>query len=78
MLSFQDRGLGTRRFMVFNQALLGKWLWCFGLETDFRWCRGIPTKYGLSQDGWCTAPVGGTYGVNLWKHIRDEPRLQIW
>ena len=24
MLSFQDRGLGIRRFMVFNQTLLGK------------------------------------------------------
>lgn len=57
MLSFQDRGLGIRRSMVFNQALLGKWFRCFGLETDFLWRRGIPTKYGLSQDGWCTAPV---------------------
>lgn len=29
----------------------------------------IATKNGISQGGWCTDIVGGTYGVSLWKYI---------
>lgn len=28
-------------------------------------------KYAFSHGGWCTAPVGGTYGVSFWKHISN-------
>jgi hypothetical protein len=54
---------------MFNQALLGKWLWRFGTETELLWRRIIAMKYGCDQGGWCSKPVLGTYGVSLWKSI---------
>ena len=47
-------GLGIRRFGLFNQALLGKWLWRFGSKTNHLWSQVIATKYGESSGGWCT------------------------
>ena len=38
--------LGIRRLGNFNFALLGKWLWRYGLETDALWRRVIEAKYG--------------------------------
>ena len=42
----QVGGLGIRRLRSFNIALLGKWLWRYGLETDALWRRVIEAKYG--------------------------------
>ena len=42
----QVRGLGIRRLGSFNSALLGKWLWRYGMETDALWRRVIEAKYG--------------------------------
>jgi len=33
--------LGIRRVGLFNQALLYKWLWCFGKEVNRLWCQVI-------------------------------------
>ena len=38
-------GLGIRRLGSFNSALLGKWLWRYGMETNALW-RVIEAKYG--------------------------------
>ena len=54
---------------MFNQALLGRWFWQFGVETDSLWGQVIGTKYGVSRRGWFTSMVGGTYGVSLWRYI---------
>ena len=47
-------GLGIWRIGLFNQALLGKWLWWFGSETNHLWHQAIATKYGETSGGWCT------------------------
>jgi len=39
-------GLGIRRLGNFNSALLGKWLWRYGMETDALWRKVIEAKYG--------------------------------
>jgi hypothetical protein len=47
-------GLGVRKIVPFNKALLGKWLWCFGREELRLWRRTIATKYGVNEGGWST------------------------
>lgn len=39
-------GLGVRRLKLFNQALLGKWLWRFACERERWWRKIIVAKYG--------------------------------
>ncbi len=57
---------------VFNQALMGKWLWQFGNESDALWRQVIVSKYGYLPGGWCSKEVLGPHGVSLWKNIRKE------
>ncbi len=40
-------GLGVKNLILFNKALLGKWLWRFGSEESHLWRRVIAAKYGL-------------------------------
>ena len=63
-------GLGIRNTRLFNQALLGKWLWRFGKEATHLWRQVIATKYGENSGGWCTRAVRRTHGCELWKNIR--------
>ena len=62
-------GLGIWNLRLFNQALLGKWLWRFGNEENAFWRHLISAKYGNSFGGWTTREVNGPYGCGLWKHI---------
>ena len=39
-------GLGIRKIRLFNEALLRKWLWRFGIEEDVLWRQVIEMKYG--------------------------------
>lgn len=55
-----------------SKTLLGKWLWCFGVEKDAHLQRIIAVKYGTSQGYWCTTPVSSSYGVGLWKNISNS------
>ena len=43
-------GLGIRKLTTFNKALLGKWLWRFGIEENRHWRRVVAGKFG--QEWW--------------------------
>ena len=58
-------GLGIRKIRLFNEPLLGMWLWRFGIEEDALWRQVIVMKYGCMWGGWCTRSVNGPYGVGL-------------
>uniref|UniRef100_A0A2N9FB34 Alpha-N-acetylglucosaminidase tim-barrel domain-containing protein n=2 Tax=Fagus sylvatica TaxID=28930 RepID=A0A2N9FB34_FAGSY len=64
-----DGGLGVRKLVPFNRALLGKWLWRFGEEGDRLWKRVLIARYGAVCGGWSTGLVRGSHGCGLWKGI---------
>ena len=68
--SIQSGGLGVRHLIPFNRALLGKWLWRFGLEELSLQRRVLVAKYRVERMGWTTNKPWGSHGYSLWKHIR--------
>uniref|UniRef100_A0A2N9GN59 Reverse transcriptase domain-containing protein n=1 Tax=Fagus sylvatica TaxID=28930 RepID=A0A2N9GN59_FAGSY len=62
-------GLGVRSLTLFNKALLGKWLWRFGLEEHHLWRRVLVAKYGVDFGGWRTSRTRSPYGCGVWKGI---------
>ena len=66
----KEGGLGIRNLMVFNLALLGKWLWRYGSERDAWWRVMVDSKFGSLWGGWCSLEPKGAFGVGLWKNIR--------
>jgi hypothetical protein len=66
----QDGGLAVRNLRSFNKALLGKWLWRYGLEREALWRLVVDAKYGSLWGGWCSKFGKGPYGVSVWKFIR--------
>ena len=64
-------GLRVRKFVPFNQALLGKWLWRYGHETLRLWHRVIAMKYGEGKGGWCTRAYSRAHGCGLWQSISE-------
>jgi hypothetical protein len=68
---FSNGGLNIRSLRRFNEALLGKWLWRFGVEREALWRQVVMVKYGALEGGWASKMPTGTYGVGLWKFIRS-------
>jgi hypothetical protein len=65
-----EGGLGFRKLLMFNRALLGKWLWRFVIERD-AWRRvAVDFKFSSLWGGWCSLEPVGAFGVGLWKNIR--------
>ena len=64
-------GLGIRMIGLFNKALLGNWLWCFGKESNWLWRQVIATKYGEARGGWCTRGVRGSHECGMWRSIKE-------
>lgn len=44
-LDIVNEGLGMRELATFNQDLLGKWIWWFGVEETRLWRRAVATKF---------------------------------
>ena len=65
-------GLGIRKIVLLNKALLGKWIWRFAFEKDLLWKKVIEVKYGQEGCGWRTNETHGTFGVGVWKEILKE------
>uniref|UniRef100_A0A2N9IC54 Reverse transcriptase domain-containing protein n=1 Tax=Fagus sylvatica TaxID=28930 RepID=A0A2N9IC54_FAGSY len=63
-------GLGIRKLLLYNQALLGKWIWRYAREKEALWRKIVDLKYGGLWGGWCSNSVLDPYGKSLWKHIR--------
>ena len=61
--------MGIQWIGLFNQGLLGKWLWRFGKESSRLWHQVIAMKYEVARGGWCTRGVRGSYGRGMWKGI---------
>ena len=64
-------GLGIRMIGLFNKALLGNWLWCFGKESNWLWRQVIATKYGEARGGWCTRGIRGSHECGMWSSIKE-------
>jgi hypothetical protein len=64
-------GLAIRNLRLFNEALLGKWLWRYGVERDALWRQVVLAKYGSLEGDWMSRVPMGPYGVGLWKFIRS-------
>ncbi|RVW98823.1 LINE-1 reverse transcriptase-like [Vitis vinifera] len=65
-------GLGLRKLVLLNKALLGKWIWRFAYDKDDLWKQVITTKYGQEGHGWRAKRAYGAFGVGVWKEIWKE------
>jgi hypothetical protein len=65
-----EGGLGIRNLVMFNWALLGKWLWRYGSEREAWWKIVVDSKFGSLWGGWCSLEIVGVFRVGLWKNIR--------
>ena len=66
----KNGGLGVRKLTTFNKALLGKWLWRFGIEETRLWRRVVALKFGEEWGGWSSKLGRGVHGCGLWRSIR--------
>ncbi|RVW78464.1 putative ribonuclease H protein [Vitis vinifera] len=65
-------GLGLRKLVLLNKALLGKWIWRFAYDKDNLWKQVITAKYGQEGHGWRAKRAHGAFGVGVWKEIWKE------
>lgn len=62
-------GEGVKDLKVFKRALLGKWLWRFGVEENALWREVAVEKYGSSEGGWRTRAITVPFGCGMWRSI---------
>ncbi|RVX13511.1 putative ribonuclease H protein [Vitis vinifera] len=56
-------GLGLRKLVLLNKALLCKWVWRFARAKDELWKQVLTVKYGQEELGWRTKKANG--GLSL-------------
>ena len=62
-MSIANGGLGIRKLTTCNKALLGKWLWRFGVEETQIWRRVVASKFGKEWGGGPSSREGVSMGV---------------
>ncbi|RVW16129.1 putative ribonuclease H protein [Vitis vinifera] len=60
-VSKEKGGLGLRKIVQLNKALLGKWVWRFACAKDEMWKRVLVAKYGQEEFGWRTKKANETH-----------------
>ena len=55
-------GLGLRKLVLLNKALLGKWIWRFACDKENLGKQVILAKYGQEGLGWRTIKANGAFG----------------
>ncbi|RVW77015.1 putative ribonuclease H protein [Vitis vinifera] len=55
-------GLGLRKLIWLNKALLGKWIWRFARAKEELWKKVLEAKYGKEEFGWRTRRQMGCLG----------------
>ena len=55
-------GLGLRKLVLLNKALLCKWVWRFARAKDELWKQVLTAKYGQEELGWRTKKANGAFG----------------
>jgi hypothetical protein len=60
-------GLGVRKLVTFNHALLGKWLWRFGVEGNSLWKHVLVACHGAVCRDWSTEWIRGSHGCGFWR-----------
>ena len=70
-----EGGLGIRKLRVFNQTLLGKWLWRYTHVREAWWRIVVDAKYGSKWGGWHSVNTTRPHGVELWRYISRGWRL---
>ncbi|XP_077215810.1 uncharacterized protein LOC143850444 [Tasmannia lanceolata] len=68
-MPIKNGGLGIRKLREFNRALLGKWLWRFGMEQSSLWVKVIGSKYGFLNGNWCSDDSYSKKCGNVWRNI---------
>ncbi|KAJ9696052.1 hypothetical protein PVL29_008354 [Vitis rotundifolia] len=61
----ENGGLGLRKLIPLNKALLGKWVWRFSRAKDDLWKQVITAKYGREDLGWRSKKANGAFGVEV-------------
>ena len=60
-------GLGIRKLILMNKALLGKWNWKFASDKEALWKQVLVAKYGQEDYGLRTKKAVGAFRVGVWK-----------
>lgn len=55
-------------FRMYNKALLGKWIWTFGMEETALW-RVVVDKYGIMDGGSSIKNIVTLFRYGLWRSI---------
>ncbi|PSS08274.1 Endonuclease [Actinidia chinensis var. chinensis] len=62
-------GLGIRRLLALNSALLVRWWWRFGTDKQSLWLKVIKAKYGYSENAWLPSASSSNASSKVWGNI---------